>query len=165
MDEEVPYLSFTTDNDGHLYISGTDSDAWEILVYTRDGSVIDTLSLFSERERIPVDSDSTRIPGTYPISLNISGRAIHSGLPEYHPYISALGCDSEGNIWARRGGRTPSKWDVVSPHGIYLKTVIVRNSGTSDYLDIHMNSHGMLGLDPDSWLSSDYTRIYRMAFK
>lgn len=165
MDEEVPYFSFTTDNDGHLYISRTDSDAWEILIYTSDGSVIDTLSLFSERERIPVDSDSTRIPGTYPITLSISGRDIHSGLPERHPYISALGCDSNGNIWARRGGPAPSVWDVVSPDGIYLKAVIVRNSRTADYLDIHINSHGMLGIDPDGWLSSDYTRIYRMAFK
>lgn len=163
MEAEVPYLAFTCDGNGKLFLCFSNSNSWLIEMYGDEARLIAVLETFTNRGRTHVQPYSQVVPGTYPITLTISGQDIHTGIPEYYPLISALGCDSSGNIWARRGGQTPCIWDVVSAGGEFLMAVEVRCPDV-EYLDLRISPNGTIGCYPEGWLSSEYARVYLMEY-
>ena len=156
------YLVATSDGRGRLYLSRIQSDSWLVEIYGAESAPLDTISLFPERERIAAP-DTVMIPGTvyigYAFSDGETQETAYVNMPEQHPFISALGVDSEGNIWCRRGGLPGDHWDVVSPEGEHLREVIVALPDSAYYIDMNVNSNGILAFD---MMTEDYHKLYIM---
>jgi hypothetical protein len=115
---------------GLVYMSRCDAGAWRIEVFDAAGTPVDTLQAFPDRERLPADMESGFVPGTWMVSYSYQDETGSSGMqstniPELHPFISDLGVDPEGNIWARRGGVEQYLWDVLSPEGVWLREAVI----------------------------------------
>ena len=124
------YVSVATDPErGRVYLSRFNTDAWRIEVYDGNGTHIEDLELFPERRNLPA-ADGSFVPGVIIVSYMYQDESGSSGqhytnIPDYHPFISDLGVDPQGNIWARRGGASIADWDVVTPEGEWLREVHV----------------------------------------
>lgn len=115
---------------GLVYMSRCDAEVWRIMVFDAAGAPVDTLEHFPDRERLPVDMEEGFVPGTWMVSYSYQDETGSSGrqstnVPELHPFISDLGVDAQGNIWARRGGVEQSMWDVLSPEGVWLQEAVI----------------------------------------
>ena len=115
---------------GLVYMSRCDAESFRIEVFDAAGAPVDTLEPFPDRERLPVDMAEGFVPGTWMVSYTYQDETGSSGrqstnVPELHPFISDLGVDAQGNIWARRGGVEQDMWDVLSPEGVWLREVVV----------------------------------------
>jgi hypothetical protein len=160
------YLSSATDGNGRLYVSRAGSDRWMVEVYGEGTQPLDTLLMFEGRQRAAVASDSSSIPGAWPVTYMFSADGENfdrqsTNMPLDHPFIGGLAVDGDGNLWARRGGEPPAVWDVVSPAGEHLMEVHVLAGDTTTYFDIHLNPHGVVGY---VYGSEDYPRVYTMGF-
>lgn len=156
------YLVAASDGRGRIYLSRIQSESWMVEVYGTDAEPLDTISLFSDRERVAA-ADSSMIPGTvyigYAFSDGETQETAFVNMPESHPFISALGVDGQGNIWCRRGGLPGDRWDVVSPGGEHLREVIATLPDSAYYIDMDVNPHGMLAFD---LFTEDYHKLYIM---
>lgn len=156
------YLVAASDGRGKVYLSRIQSDSWMIEVYGADATPVDTISLFPDRERIAAP-DTVMIPGTvyiaYAFSDGETQETAYVNMPEFHPFISALGVDGDGNIWCRRGGLSGDEWDVVSPEGEHLREVIVALPDSAYYIDMDVNPYGILAFD---MMTEDYHKLYIM---
>lgn len=115
---------------GLVYMSRCDAEVWRIMVFDATGAPVDTLEPFPDRERLPVDMEEGFVPGTWMVSYAFQDETGSSGMqstnvPELHPFISDLGVDALGNIWARRGGVEQGMWDVLSPDGVWLREAVI----------------------------------------
>jgi len=82
--------------------------------------------------------------------------------PDYHPFISDLGIGPDGNVWACRGGSGIKTWDVVSPEGELLSSIIVLHSSYKLYPRIVMNYGEIYSYD---MIPDDFQRIYKMTLR
>jgi len=156
------YLVAASDGRGRVYVSRVQSESWMIEVYGAEAEPLDTISLFSDRERVSAP-DSAMIPGTvyigYAFSDGETQETAYVNMPEAHPFISALGVDEEGNIWCRRGGLPGDIWDVISPEGEQLREVVATLPDSAYYIDMNVNPHGILAFD---LFTEDYHKLYIM---
>lgn len=156
------YLVAASDGNGTLYLSRVQSESWMIEVYGEEAQPLDTISLFPRRQR-EAALDSLPIPGVLPVSYMVSDgdnvEQLMVNMPEFHPFISALGVDGEGNIWCRRGGFPGNIWDVVSPEGYLVKEVAISLPDSAYYIDVDISSYGVLACDLDT---EDFQKLYIM---
>lgn len=156
------YLVVTSDGNGKMYLSRLQSDSWAVEVYGADPVALDTLFLFTERERIPAP-DTVMVPGAvnmrYGIQDGDNFEQATVNMPEQHPFISALGVDGQGNIWCRRGGLPGDRWDVVSPEREHLREVLVTLPDSAYYIDMDVSPNGILAFD---MMTEDYHKLYIM---
>ena len=156
------YLAVASDGEGLMYLSRLQSDIWSVEVFGSDSIALDTIALFSERERIMV-SEGEIVPGIAPMYYafqdgdNFQQASIN--FPDQQPFISALGVDEDGNIWCRRGGLPGDYWDVVSPDGEHLREVFVTLPDSAYYIDMNVNPHGILAFD---MFTEDFHKLYIM---
>ncbi|OPX28381.1 MAG: hypothetical protein B1H09_07925 [Gemmatimonadaceae bacterium 4484_173] len=157
------YLVTASDGEGTLYLSRVQSESWMVEVYGEEAQPLDTISVFPQRQR-EVAPDSTPVPGVVPVSYMVSdgeGNTEQSmvNMPEFHPFISALGVDGEGNIWCCRGGLPGNIWDVVSPEGYLVKEVAVSLPDSAYYIDTDISPYGVLACDI---YTEDFQKLYIM---
>jgi hypothetical protein len=157
------YLVAASDGEGMLYLSRVQSDRWMVEVYGADAQPLDTISVFHQRER-EVVPDSAVVPGVLSVSYAFSDtdgnmEQLSVNMPEFHPFISALGADDEGNIWCRRGGLPGDIWDVVSSEGNVVKEVVIVLPDSAYYIDTNVSPDGILACDI---LTEDFQKLYIM---
>jgi hypothetical protein len=70
-----------------------------------------------------------------------------TNIPELHPFISDLGVDSEGNIWARRGGVEQDMWDVLSPEGVWLREAVIETFTPESIPKVVMGPGGFIAFE------------------
>lgn len=151
------YISAAVNTEtGLVYMSRCNADHWRIEVFDWTGMPVDTLRQFPDRKRLPVDMDEGFVPGTWMVSYAYRDETGSSGMqgtniPDFHPFISDLGVDAEGNIWARRGGSGQELWDVLSPEGVWLKEVVVEAFTPESMPRVVMGPGGFIAfeLDPE----------------
>lgn len=101
---------------------------------------------------LPVDMEEGFVPGTWMVSYAYQDETGSSGMqstnaPELHPFISDLGVDTDGNIWARRGGVEENLWDVLSPEGEWLRVVVVEAFTPESIPKVVMGSGGFIAFE------------------
>lgn len=157
------YLVATGDGNGNLFVSRVENPVWMVQVYGEGSEPVDSILAFPGRERSAA-SDSTMIPGVlsvrYAFSDGDNGTQMEMvNMPELHPFISALGVDSEGNIWCRRGGFPGDVWDVMSPAGEYLREVFSVLPDSAYFIQMDVTPNGILAFD---LFTEDYHKLYIM---
>jgi hypothetical protein len=157
------YLVAASDGEGTLYLSRVQSESWMVEVYGEEAPPLDTIALFPQRQR-EAAPDSAPVPGVLPVSYMVSdggGNTEQSivNMPEFHPFISALGVDGEGNIWCCRGGLSGNTWDVVSPEGSVVKKVVIALPDSAYYIDTDVSPYGVLAYDV---FTEDFQKLYIM---
>jgi len=164
-DFEPAYVTSTSDERGTLYLAHCSDDSWMVQILDGDGTLLDTLMAFPERERFSSEPDSGVVPGAqyvmymYAEDENSGTDMMTTNAPDQHPLISGLGIGPDGNIWARRGGLPASVWDVVSSSGAHLREVFVMLEDTVQLIDLKMNGNGILSFN--HW-TEDYHQVYVM---
>ncbi|GEM_PF-1214413 len=157
------YLVAASDGEGTLYLSRVQSDSWMVEVYGEEAQPLDTISVFPGRERTAIQ-ETDYIPGLLSVSYAISDadgnvEQLSVNMPEFHPFISALGVDGEGNIWCCRGGLPGDTWDVVSPEGIVVKEVVIALPDSAYYIGTDVSPYGVLAYDV---FTEDFQKLYVM---
>ncbi len=158
------FLNAAGDGRGRLYVSMAENDRWMVEVFGESSEPLDTLLLFSERERLTAAPDSGFVSGcircSYAFSDGSGEMEMHTvNMPEDHPFISSLGVDGEGNIWCRRGGVPGDVWDIVSPEGEHLGEVRAELPDSAYYVQMDVSPEGVLAFDI---FTDDYHRLYLM---
>ncbi|MCD4708535.1 MAG: SMP-30/gluconolactonase/LRE family protein [Candidatus Sabulitectum sp.] len=157
------YLITASDGHGKMYLSRIQSDSWMVEVYGENPEPLGTINLFSSAERIAVP-DTAMVPGVMSVMYSFSDGESSTerafvNMPEYHPFISALGVDGDGNIWCRRGGLPGDRWDVVSPEGENLREVVAALPDSAYYIDMDVSPHGILAFN---MMTEDFHKLYIM---
>ncbi len=156
------YLAVASDGEGVMYLSRIQSDIWAVEVFGANPTPLDTLVLFSDRERIPIPEGDI-VMGIQPLQYGIQEgdnfQQASVNFPEEQPFISALGVDGDGNIWCRRGGLPGDHWDVISPSGEQLREIFVTLPDSAYYIDMDVNPYGVLAFD---MFTEDYHKLYIM---
>jgi hypothetical protein len=156
------YLCFTTDREGSMFLSRVEDPCWRVEVFGTGPVAVDTVILFPERSRLPLESDSLPVPGVAMISYMYQDESGGSGQmstnpPDEHPVISALAWGPDGNLWARRGGYPAADWDVVSVEGAHVGSIHFAGTDSMPLLDVRTGPGGIRAIDP---LNEDYHRVY-----
>jgi len=164
-DFEPAYVASTSDEHGILYLACCNDDSWMVRIMDGDGTPLDTLMTFPERERFSSEPDSGVVPGSQMVrymfteDANSGTDMLTTNAPDQHPLISALKTGPDGNLWARRGGLPATVWDVVSPSGVHLREVCVMLGDTVQFIDLKMNGNGILSFN---YWTEDYHQVYVM---
>jgi hypothetical protein len=157
------YITAAADGNGRVYMSRIENESWMVEVYEDGPEPVDTIALFPDRERGPVNNEWGFVSGCVPVRYGYSDGTSQSwetvNMPQRQPLISQLAVDAQGNLWCRRGGVPGDVWDVVSPGGEHLRQVHVTLPDSAFFIQMDLNPHGILAFD---MFTEDYHRLYLM---
>ncbi len=162
------YINSVSDGNGWLYLTRVENDSWMIEVFGPESTPLDTILAFPGRGRIPVESDTSSVPGVYIVRYayyedgDTGTGFMNTNAPDKHPLINGIAVGPDGYIWARRGGPETRIWDVISPEGVHKREVVLEHDDPETWITLHINPYGVLGLNSGA---EDYHRIYFMEFR
>ena len=163
VDLRPEYAFFTTDSAGDVYLADLESDRYRITVVSAEGDTLQTIDR-GEETRGEYDPEAHSIPYfplTMPLTTDQGTSTLRISATDLHPYVTSMEIDGQGNIWVRRMGLADSEsWDVLSPSGELLRSVVLvadTTGGTAHYPSLHVSPWGMVATRNELEVERFYT--------